>query len=160
MRSTAIMNPPPCRAAGLALIRDETGRVLLLDKIYKAVPERYGLVGGPALPGEAASVACQRHVREKTGLKLVPRGVLVVHHMPSDGETAEEHHFVFDCGTIRSDIELMLAGEFRGHRWTDPGSLRDLVAPHAQWRINVALEAGAGGPVRYLVGPPKIPTAA
>jgi ADP-ribose pyrophosphatase YjhB (NUDIX family) len=155
MHSTAFTNPPPRRLAGLALIRDEKGRVLLLEKAYKQGPARFGLVGGLAEAGEPASIACQRHVLRETGLKVVPRGLLVAHHMPADGEVAEGENNVFDCGTIPSGTQLVVpADEFRGYRWVDPDDLRDLVAPCTEWRINVALEAGEGGPVRYLVGSP------
>jgi hypothetical protein len=71
-----------------------------------------------------------------------------------------ENH-VFDCGTIPSGAELELpADEFRGHRWVAPEDLRDLVAPYTEWRVNVALDAGEGGPVRYLVGHPESRAAA
>jgi ADP-ribose pyrophosphatase YjhB (NUDIX family) len=161
MHSTAFTNPPPRRLAGLALIRDENGRVLLLDKAYRQGPERFGLVGGLAEAGEPASVACQRHVLRETGLKVVPRGLLVVHHMPANGGVAEGENHVFDCGTIPADAELELpADEFRGHRWVRPDDLRGLVAPYTEWRINVALDAGEGGPVRYLVGHPPSKAAA
>jgi ADP-ribose pyrophosphatase YjhB (NUDIX family) len=161
MHSTAFTNPPPRRLAGLALIRDESGRVLLLEKTYKQGPERFGLVGGLAEAGEPASAACQRHVLRETGLKVVPRGLLVVHHMPANGAVAEGENNVFDCGVLPSDTDLVLpANEFRGYRWVDPEGLRGLVAPYTEWRINNALAAGEGGPVRYLVGHPQFEAAA
>ncbi len=158
MHNTAFTNPPPRRLAGLALIRDENGRVLLLDKMYRQGSDRFGLVGGLAEAGEPASVACQRHVTRETGLRVVPMGLLVVHHMPGKGEVPEGENNVFDCGTIPSDTELILPPEeFREHRWLHPDDLRGLVAPYTEWRINVALDAGEGGPVRYLVGHPTFP---
>jgi ADP-ribose pyrophosphatase YjhB (NUDIX family) len=160
MNRTASTTPPARRAVGLALIRDSDRRVLLLDKIHDQ--DRFGLPGGPALAGEAGPVACQRHVHRETGLKLVPRGLLVVHHTLADGEAAEDLHFVFDCGELRTGDGLSLPPfEIRGHRWAALDDLPGLVAPHIEWRITLALQAGAGGPVRYLVGhPPQLRAAA
>ncbi|RKN45912.1 NUDIX domain-containing protein [Streptomyces hoynatensis] len=161
MHTTAFTSPPPRRAAGLALIRDENGRVLLLDKAYRQGPARFGLPGGLAEPGEPASVACRRQVLREMGLTLVPRGLLVVHYMPDDGEVKEGHNFVFDCGSIPSGTPLALPDdEFRGHLWLDVEELCDAVAPYTEWRISNALEAGEGGPVRYLVGHPEFRAAA
>jgi ADP-ribose pyrophosphatase YjhB (NUDIX family) len=159
MENTQSSGPPPRRAAGLALIRDQEGRVLLLDRTRAR--GGFGLPGGPALAGEAGPVACQRYVRRETGLKLVPRGLLVVHHLDHDG-VGDALDFVFDCGTVPADTGLSLPPyEIRAHRWTQPDDLRGLVAPATEWCINVALEAGAGGPVRYLVGhPPQLRAAA
>ena len=161
MHTPAFTSPPPRRAAGLALIRDENGRVLLLDKAYREGPARFGLPGGLAERGEPASAACQRQVLREMGLTLVPRGLLVVHYMPGQGEVKEGHNFVFDCGSIPSGTQLALAAdEFRGHRWVQRDDLRGLVAPYTEWRISNALEAGEGGPVRYLVGHPEFRAAA
>jgi ADP-ribose pyrophosphatase YjhB (NUDIX family) len=156
--STAFTNPPQRRAAGLALNRDEKGRVLLVEKVYREGPARFGLVGGMAHAGEHAARACQRHIRRETGLRIVPGALLVVHYMPEEGEVKEGHNFVFDCKAIPSNKELVLAkDEFRGFHWLDKEELPGLVAPYTEWRINLALAALAGGPTRYVIGHPQFP---
>jgi ADP-ribose pyrophosphatase YjhB (NUDIX family) len=155
MYSTAWTNPPQRRTAGLALIRDENGRVLLMDKAYRAGADRYGLVGGMAHAGEPAPMACQRHIRRETGLRLVPGALLVVHHMPANGEVKEGDNFVFACEPIPADTPLVLPkDEFRGYLWAEPDDFRGLLAPYTEWRINLALAALEGESTRYIVGHP------
>ncbi|MFB4193377.1 NUDIX domain-containing protein [Streptomyces carpaticus] len=148
-------NPPPRRLAGLALIRNEHGAVLLVEKTYKTGPDRFGLVGGLAKPGEPASIACQRETRVETGLLLVPGPVLAIHHMAADGDVREGANVVFDCGTIDAAAQLTRpADEIAGYRWTHPAELDDLVPPYQAWRIHASLTALAGGQVHYLIGHP------
>ncbi|MGW7292859.1 NUDIX domain-containing protein [Streptomyces xiamenensis] len=149
-------NPPPRRAAGLALIRSTDGRVLLVEKAYKTGRERFGLVGGSAKPGEPAAIACQREVFEETGLSLVPGVVLNIHYMPANGDVKEGHNVIFNCGMFEIDEEKLILppDELSGFRWVTRDEMEDLVAPYQAWRIGAALDALAGGPVVYLVGHP------
>jgi ADP-ribose pyrophosphatase YjhB (NUDIX family) len=159
--TAAFTNPPQRREAGLALIRDEQGRVLLVEKAYREGPARFGLVGGMAHAGEPVARACQRHVRRETGLRLVPKALLVVHYMPAEGEVWEGHSFVFNCDVILSNTELVLPKEeFRGFQWLEREELPGLVAPYTAWRISLALAALAGEPTRYVIGHPQFPVTA
>ncbi|MGK5533167.1 NUDIX domain-containing protein [Streptomyces sp. URMC 129] len=148
--------PPRRRSAGLALIRSDKGRVLLVEKAYKRGADRFGLVGGSARPGEHAAAACRREVFEETGLLLVPGALLVVHWMPANGEVKEGTNHVFDCGTVPEDTRIVLPeDELVDYLWVFPEYLSDIVAPYTEWRIKAALEALGGAPVRYLVGHPE-----
>ncbi|UWM47708.1 NUDIX hydrolase [Streptomyces carpaticus] len=148
-------DPPPRRLAGLALIRNERGAVLLVEKTYKTGRERFGLVGGSAQPGEPAAIACQRETREETGLLLVPGQVLTIHHMPANGDAREGLNIVFDCGTINAATRLTRpAAEIADFRWTEPEELDDLLAPYQAWRIRAALTALTSGRTNYLSGHP------
>lgn len=149
-------HPVARRYAGLALIRDEGGEVLLVEKSYRQGRDRFGLVGGAAGPGEPAALACQREVREETGLRLVPGAVVAVHYMPANGLVREGTNLVFDCGVIARDTPLTLpdSGELVGFRWAAPDELAELTAPYTAWRTHAALKALAGRGIPYLVGHP------
>jgi ADP-ribose pyrophosphatase YjhB (NUDIX family) len=152
-------HPPRRRIGALGLIRDEAGRVLLVEKAYKAGPQRWGLPGGCTYRDEDATRACVREVFEETGLEITPGRVLTVHRMPASTPAAEGYNLVFDCGVIPSGTRIVLdERELTGHRWVRLDDLGDLVAPYTEWRINVALEASDGAPVRYLTGHPPTPT--
>jgi 8-oxo-dGTP pyrophosphatase MutT (NUDIX family) len=157
--------PPPRRLGALALIRQGTPpgaeqRVLLVEQAHRTGPERWGLPGGWAEEGEPAPAACEREVREKTGLRVSAWRALVIHHMPAHGRSREDVTVVFDGGDVPPTTQIFLARpELASHRWADPAELRDLVAPHTAWRITRALEElthPAPG-VAYLVGHPSVP---
>ncbi|WP_052849879.1 NUDIX domain-containing protein [Streptomyces avicenniae] len=148
-------DPPARRIGALALITSEFGDVLLVEKAYRQGPERYGLPGGCARPGEPAPIACQREVREETGLDLVPQRVLAVHQMPATDTATEGYNLVFDGGIVPAATTLTLPPhELSGYRWAPVPDLPDLVAPYTLWRITAALAALHGEPVRHLCGHP------
>ncbi|ONK10064.1 NUDIX hydrolase [Streptomyces sp. MP131-18] len=150
--------PSPRRLSGLALIRNEHGDVLVVEKAYRRGQERFGLVGGHAEGGEAAVVACHREIAEETGLHIVPGRVLAAHHMPATDTVAEGVSMVFDCGTVSTEQPLTLPeGELLAYQWLSPARFAEVLAPYQAWRVNVALDAAGGGPVRYLVGHPASP---
>ncbi|GAA1935017.1 NUDIX hydrolase [Streptomyces sodiiphilus] len=148
-------SPPDRRVGGLALFRNGTGAVLLVEKKYRTGLARWGLVGGSAKPGEPAAIACQREILEETGLKVVPERLLAVHYMPAAPPVREGFNFVFDAGILPDDTAITLPeDELASYGWAAPDELPGLVAPYTGWRITSALNALAGGPVRELVGHP------
>jgi 8-oxo-dGTP diphosphatase len=74
----------PCAGA---LVRDETGRLLVVRRAHPPAEGTWSLPGGRIGPGESAEEACVREVAEETGL-----AVEVVRHVgrverpaPGDG---------------------------------------------------------------------------
>jgi 8-oxo-dGTP pyrophosphatase MutT (NUDIX family) len=148
-------HPPVRRIGALALFRNESGGVLVVEKRYRTGPQRWGLVGGSARAGAPAAVACQREIQEETGLKVVPERLLVVHYMPADRTVREGFNLIFDGGMLPDDVEITLpSDELASFCWVAPHDLHGVVAPYTSWRITCALAALDGGPVRELIGHP------
>lgn len=94
------------RIASAALIRDETGRILLVEPTYKPT---WLLPGGVVEANEDPVAACAREVREELGVELVPGPLLVVDWVPRHGVWGDSLQFIFDGG-------LMTAAQARGLR--------------------------------------------
>ncbi|MFE6847077.1 NUDIX domain-containing protein [Streptomyces sp. NPDC057686] len=62
-------------ASAAAVVRDEQGRVLIVNPVYK---ERWNLPGGHLEEGELPTAAARREVREETGLDLEIGDLLVI----------------------------------------------------------------------------------
>ncbi|MFF3730789.1 NUDIX domain-containing protein [Streptomyces sp. NPDC002476] len=112
-----------------AVIRDEQGRVLIVDPVDKPY---WNLPGGHVEEGEEPHEACGREVREELGLNL-PIGRLLVHAaVPAPGHTHE--YFVFDGGVIsagqQASIQLQ-ESELRGFRFAAPGDITEKEIPPA-----------------------------
>lgn len=146
-------NPPALRLGCLGLLRDEDGRVLLVEKNYKTGRERFGLPGGCASLSEDARTAARRKIAEELGLEVEPGAVLVNHYMPA-GETAAGENVVFDCGTISASTPLDLGEGITAVHWVAPQEVQAMAAPYTAARIAAAIEALDGQPVAYLVGHP------
>jgi 8-oxo-dGTP diphosphatase len=89
---------PAIPASAGALIFDHHGRLLILKPTYK---KGWTIPGGVMeAGGETPWRACQREVREETGL-LVSRGRLVcVDFRPPKAERPGGLRFLFDCGAF------------------------------------------------------------
>jgi 8-oxo-dGTP pyrophosphatase MutT (NUDIX family) len=83
-----------------AVIRDETGRVLLHSRSDE---EWWSLPAGAIEPGESPADAVVREVGEETGLEVVPERILGVfggsgfRHVYPNGDAVEYTVVVFEC---------------------------------------------------------------
>ncbi|MGG2460149.1 NUDIX domain-containing protein [Streptomyces sp. RGM 3693] len=158
-KDTDFTRPPHRRIGALAIIRDKTGAVLLVQKRYK--DGAFGVPGGCAHENEAPHLACGREVREETGLNRTPGPLrlLAVDYMPRNDETgvAEGLNFVFDGGTVASDAEIVLPEpapgeepELIGWEFVPLDRLREFVTPNTERRVRAAVA---------VLEDPSLPTA-
>ncbi len=88
------------RVAADVLIRDQAGRVLLVDPTYK--PD-WDLPGGMAEANEPPRAAVIRELAEELGLPLVPGRLLAVEWVVPHGPWDDQLVFVFDGGVLDVD---------------------------------------------------------
>jgi 8-oxo-dGTP diphosphatase len=136
------------RMAATAFFRDDQGRVLLVNPVYK---EMWDLPGGAVEAEESPHAACRREVAEELGLDRPPGRVLVVDWVPSRPERPEGLIVVYDGGVLsEAEVkEIVLAdGELAGFAFVPGDEVAGLVTPLLARRVAScldALEAGAVG---------------
>jgi ADP-ribose pyrophosphatase YjhB (NUDIX family) len=136
--------------AASALFRDDGGRVLLVDPVYK---EMWDLPGGAVEAEESPHAACRREVAEELGLDRVPGRVLAVDWVPSRPERPEGLIVVYDGGVLPGDEAGKIAvadSELAGFAFVSPGEVAGLVTPLLARRIAACLDAVAAGTVAAL----------
>lgn len=153
---------PRKRVSADVVLRDEAGRILLVDPAYK--PD-WDLPGGMAEANEAPRAAAQRELREELGLDITVGTVLCVDWVPPHGPWDDSLAFLFDGGVL-GDAQLqaldLFDGELRGYRLVPLHDIEDLVRPRLWRRLQQALDNPVmpGGP--YLEDgavPPATPSA-
>ncbi|WP_242418342.1 NUDIX hydrolase, partial [Frankia sp. CpI1-P] len=87
------------RVSADAVIRDETGRLLLVDPTYK--PD-WDLPGGMAEANEPPRDALRRELKEELDLDLPVGELLCVDWVSPHGPWDDLLAFVFDGGTLRA----------------------------------------------------------
>jgi 8-oxo-dGTP pyrophosphatase MutT (NUDIX family) len=85
------------RVAADLLIRDEAGRVLLVNPTYK---ENWDLPGGMAESNEPPRAAGTRELAEELGLAVTAGRVLVLDWVGPHGPWDDQLVFIFDGGTL------------------------------------------------------------
>lgn len=85
-------------AAVAALIPDEQGRLLIIERAEEPKKGTWDLPGGFADPGETAEEALRREVREELGLKVVSTQYLCSY--PNTYEYKGMHYATMDLGFI------------------------------------------------------------
>jgi 8-oxo-dGTP pyrophosphatase MutT (NUDIX family) len=137
------------RVAADVLIRDEVGRVLVVDPTYK---EGLDLPGGMVEANESPQSGALREIGEELGLTRVIGPPLVVEWVGAHGPWDDQIVFVFDGG-------VMTASEIASIRVADPeiaswafrhvDDVRDEMRGHIWQRLRAAVDAATGDSMRY-----------
>jgi 8-oxo-dGTP pyrophosphatase MutT (NUDIX family) len=136
--------------AASAFFRDEAGRVLLVDPVYK---DPWDLPGGAVEAEESPHAACRREVLEELGLDRPPGRVLAVDWVPSRPERPEGLVIVYDGGVLSTQEAAAIRltdGELAAFAFVDRNDVAGLVTPLLARRIAACLDAVAAGSVAAL----------
>jgi 8-oxo-dGTP diphosphatase len=140
------------RMAAAALCRDQEGRVLLVDPVYR---DTWDLPGGAVEAEESPQAACRREVAEEVGLDRPVGRVLALDWVPSRPERPEGLIVVYDGDVLSAeDIDTIVVqdGELAGYAFADPDQVAARVTPLVADRITACLDALAAGTVASLEG--------
>lgn len=141
---------PRKRVSADVLLRDDCGRLLLVDPKYK--PD-WDLPGGMAEANEPPAEAVRREIREELGLDLSIGRMLCVDWVPPHGPWDDLLNFIFDGGTLKSG---QIAGlqlrddELAAFELCDVGQAKERLRPYVWRRVDIALKALDVGNVAYL----------
>ncbi|MDO5618302.1 NUDIX domain-containing protein [Kocuria sp.] len=140
---TFIDSLPTRRLASAAVIRDESGRVLLVEPNYK---DGWTLPGGTTEAGEDPRTGCFREVVEEVGLQLPEGRLLLVAHGINQGIWGDSVSFLYDGGQIPSNTTITVQEEeLLGHEWVAPEELDSYLPPRVAERIRTAIACIADG---------------
>jgi len=136
--------------AGL-LVRDGSGRVLLVEPTYKP---NWEIPGGAVDEGESPRECVVREVREELGLEVTPGRLLVLDYQHPEPDRTESMMFVFDGGVVDqawADRIRVPPEELRGWRFVPPAEMGELASPRLCCRLDHALAAAtSAGTTLYL----------
>ncbi|MEU5098920.1 NUDIX domain-containing protein [Streptomyces sp. NPDC020996] len=128
--------------AVVALVRDGTGRVLMVQRSDNG---RWALPGGGHDVGESISDTVVREVREETGIEVEVVGLTGIYTDPGhvirydDGEVRQQFSICFRARPTGG--ELRTSDETTQVRWVDPADLAGLdIHPTMRLRIDHALD--------------------
>ena len=133
-----------------ALVRNDRGRILLVEPSYKDVWE---IPGGVVDVGETPYETCVREIREELGLTLRPGRLLVVDHCRRPYVRTEGIRFVFDGGVVADEDEQSLrlpVDELLSYRFVTLDEAAGLVIPPLHRRLVAAVAVSDTGATRYL----------
>lgn len=134
---------PTRRLASAAVIRDEHGRVLVVDPNYK---DGWTLPGGTTEAGEDPRTGCFREVVEEVGLELSPGRLLLVSHGINQGLWGDSVYFLYDGGQISSEtVVTVQEEELLGYEWVEPERLDQYLPASAADRVCTAIACLADG---------------
>jgi 8-oxo-dGTP diphosphatase len=136
-------------AAG-ALCRDQEGRVLMVDPVYR---DTWDVPGGVVEADESPHAACRREVAEEIGLDRPLGRVLAVDWVPSKPDYPEGVVVIYDGGVLtaaeRAGIRVP-EEELDGFAFVPPGEVAERVEPIVGRRIHACLSALQTGKVAAL----------
>lgn len=137
------------RVAADLLIRDEAGRVLLVDPTYK---DGWDLPGGMVESNESPQAGVLREIGEELGLSLRIGRPLVVEWVGAHGPWDDQVVFVFDGGVLAAGEQASIRlrdPEIGGWRFVDTDEASALLRESVWWRVRAALDATEQGTTTY-----------
>jgi 8-oxo-dGTP diphosphatase len=138
------------RVSADAMIRDEDGRILLVDPGYKP---GWDLPGGMAEANEPPADCARREVSEELGLDLRLGPALCIDWVGPHGPWDDLLAFVFDGEVLHPEqiaaIQL-LDGEINGYEFCDERQAAERLHPRGWRRLRAALDAYRTGRFAYL----------
>ncbi|MCN9239425.1 NUDIX hydrolase [Streptomyces sp. RY43-2] len=138
------------RVAADVLLRDATGRVLLVNPTYKP---GWDLPGGMAEENEAPDDAVTRELIEELGYRVAVCRLLVVDWVAPHGPWDDQLAFIFDGGTLDERAAAALRPrdeELSEAVFVAPDEVLRRVGDRMRRRFTAALDAVADGRPRYL----------
>jgi 8-oxo-dGTP diphosphatase len=141
---------PRKRMGAGALLRDDQGRVLLVEPTYKPYFE---IPGGVVEADESPLAAVVRELREELGLQVQPGRLLVVDWVPPRPDRTEGLMMVFDGGVLtpaQAEQIRLPADELRSWAWCTERQAGERLSAVLARRISAAVRARAEGAMVYL----------
>jgi 8-oxo-dGTP diphosphatase len=138
------------RVSADILLRDQQGRILLVDPAYK--PD-WDLPGGMAEANESPADAVRRELREELCLNVTVGGLLCVDWVSPHGPWDDLISFIFDGGILGDEAigSLKLADdELRAFEFCDEAQVQERLRPYVWRRVTDALRALETGQASYL----------
>lgn len=135
---------PTKRVIAHVVIRDPTGRVLLVETTYKSDWE---LPGGVVEPLESPRQGAIREVLEEVGLAVELSQPRLIDWMPPSLGWSDAIEFLFDAGTIDAPTVATLVpevGEIEAIHWVAADEIAAHVTPLSARRIGLILAGGTG----------------
>jgi ADP-ribose pyrophosphatase YjhB (NUDIX family) len=134
-----------------ALLRDDQGRVLLVDPKYKPC---WDIPGGMAEANEPPTEAVSRELREELGIDIRVGRLLCVDWVPPHGPWDDLLNFIFDGGVLAEAhiAQLRLADEeLNSYGFFEAWQARERLRPDVGRRLSVALDATDSGSASFLL---------
>jgi ADP-ribose pyrophosphatase YjhB (NUDIX family) len=138
------------RTAADVLIRDESGRILLVDPTYK---DGWDLPGGMAEANEAPRAAARRELREELDLTLEIGRPLAIEWVGPHGPWDDQIVFIFDGGVLdaRAIATLHVAdSELGDWQFVELLNAANRLRPALWRRLYRAHEALINGTTSYI----------
>lgn len=132
------------------LLRDQAGRILLVDPKYKPA---WDMPGGMAEANEPPHHAVQRELKEELGLTIHVGELLCVDWVSPHGPWDDLLAFIFDGGELNDEQVAglkLLDGELNAFEFCTEQQAQQRLRPYIWRRLAAALEALRNGQARYL----------
>jgi 8-oxo-dGTP diphosphatase len=141
---------PRKRVGADVLIRDDFGRILLVDPGYKP---GWDLPGGMSEASEPPAATARREISEELGLDLHVARLLCVDWVPSHGPWDDSLMFIFDGGILtgpQSSGLTLADAELNGFEFCTPEETATRLPERLWRRAAAALQAVETGRIQYL----------